>query len=101
MNIFKNVKFMLVSGLLLAVISTFSYFYLIVKLQKVEIDNKNVQIEVAKDEIKKEVLETKWETIAQEHNKTREEKHEEIKEPVEHNDTNITDFYFFRLFREG
>ncbi len=91
---------MLIGGVSLVVISTISYFYLTVKLQKVEIDNKNVQIEVAKDEVKKEVIEERWQTIAQEHNKSLGEKHE-IKEPVEHNDSNITDFYFFRLFGEG
>ena len=100
MSIFSNVKFLVIGGVSLVVISTLSYFYLTVKSQNIELENKDVQIEVAKDEVKKEVLETKWETIAQEHNKSREDKHEEIKEPIEHNDSNTTDFFFFGMFRE-
>ena len=100
MSIFSNVKFLVIGGVSLVVISTLSYFYLTVKSQKIELDNKDVQIEVAKDKIKKEVIEERWQTIAQEHNKSLGDKHEEIKEPIEHNDSNTTDFFFFGMFGE-
>ena len=89
-------------ALLLAFVALSYYVYSSNTINKLEVkvENQELKAEVAKDKAKTEVLETKWETIAQEHNKSLGDKHEEIKEPVEHNDTNTTDFFFFGMFGE-
>jgi len=81
-----------------SVLSVASYYYFKSEKQEIDIENNKVQLEVAKEEAKTEVLETKWETIAKEHNKTLGEKKDEIKEPVINHDANITDFYFWGMF---
>ena len=98
---FKNYTLVAVAMLLLSVLSVASYYYFKSEKQGVDIENNKVQLEVVKEEAKTEVLETKWETIAKEYNKTRGDKKNEIKEPVTNYDVNTTDFYFFGMFPNG
>lgn len=92
------------SFVVLFVLFGLSYYvyseYMIDKLE-LKVEEQKTQAEVAEVKHKNETLETKWDTIAQEHNKTLGDKHE-IKEPVTHNGNNntlpATDFYYFGMF---
>ena len=95
---FKQYKLIAMFSVLALLLSITTYYYFKSEKLTIDVKNQEMQIEVAKDEIKKEVLETKWETIAVEHNKSLGDKEYEIKEPVVDYDTNATDFFFFGMF---
>ena len=95
---FKQYKIIAILSLLALIFSVISYYYFKSEKLTVDVKNKEVEIEVEKEKAEIEILETKWETIAVEHNKTLKEKKDEIKEPINHDDVNVTDFFFFRMF---
>jgi hypothetical protein len=93
----KQYKLIAVAFVLILVMSITAYYYFKSEKLTIAVENQEIQIEVVKDEAKVEVLETKWETIAVEHNKSRGDKKNEIKEPVVNYESNATDFFFFRM----
>lgn len=94
----KQYKLIAMLCVLALLLSITTYFYFKSEKLTIDVENQEVQLEIAKDEIKTEVLETKWETIAVEHNKSLGDKEDEIKEPVVNYDANTTDFFFFGMF---
>lgn len=94
---FKQYRLIIIALALVLVLSTTAYYYFKSEKLTIDVENQEVQLEVAKDEVKIEVLETKWETIAVEHNKSLGDKKHEIKIPV-NRESNVTDFFFFGMF---
>ena len=96
---FKQYKIIAILSLLVLIFSVISYYYFKSEKLTVDVKNKEVQIEVVKEKKEVEILETKWETISVEHNKTLKDKKDEIKEPIiNHDDVNVTDFFFSGMF---
>ncbi|HIP51023.1 MAG TPA: hypothetical protein EYG94_02950 [Campylobacterales bacterium] len=94
----RQYKLITIAFAVAVLLAIMSYYYFKSEKLTLEVENQEVAIEIAKDEIKTEVLETKWETIAVEHNKSLGDKEDEIKEPVVNYDANTTDFFFFGMF---
>ena len=95
---FNQYKLIIVAILVSAFVGTTSFYYVKSEKQELTIGNQEVEKEIAKDQAETEVLETKWETIAAEHNKTIHKEKDEIKEPVTNEFNNSVDFEFFGMF---
>jgi hypothetical protein len=94
---FKKYGLIIIASGVVFVLLTTAYYYFKSEKLTIDVENQEVQLEVAKDEVKVEVLETKWETIANEHNKSLGDENYEIKTPV-NRESNITDFFFSGMF---
>ena len=93
MMAFRQYKLIIIATIILTILSIFSYYYLKSEKLEIEVKNAETKIEVEKDKAEVKNIEVKWETIAEEHNKTLGEEHE-IKEPTINYDTNTVDFHF-------